>query len=218
MNYLSIRPEDGCTSSLLAYICSRLTGCSYNEHLRLKERYLEFSVPALKKAIAAAYGHSTSDIISFFKFSEGGFNRLFQATFNDGKQIIARIPYPSTGPEHYAVASEVATMDYLRLHGITTPEVYCWCSTRANPVGAEYIIMEKLDGTPLGDVWFMLTPKEQHRIMKQIVKWETRLMSLKFPASGSIYYRKDVLSGEVVPLPDNSHKFCMGPVALQLVA
>ncbi|KAL5041130.1 hypothetical protein BDW71DRAFT_213297 [Aspergillus fruticulosus] len=185
----------------------------YNEHLRLTERYLEFDVPALKKAIAAAYGHSTSDIISFFKLSEGGFNRLFQATFNDGKQIIARIPYPSTGPEHYAVASEVATLNYLRLHGITTPKVYGWCSTRGNPVGAEYIIMEKLDGTPLGDVWFTMTPKDQHRIMKQIVEWEIRLMSLEFPASGSIYYRKDVLSGEVIPRPDNNHEFCIGPVA-----
>ncbi|KAL4981480.1 kinase-like domain-containing protein [Aspergillus falconensis] len=185
----------------------------YNEHLRLTERYLEFDVPALKKAITAAYGHSTSDIISFFKLSEGGFNRLFQATFNDGKQIIARIPYPSTGPEHYAVASEVTTLNYLRLHGITTPKVYGWCSTRGNPVGAEYIIMEKLDGTPLGDVWFTMTPKDQHRIMKQIVEWEIRLMSLEFPASGSIYYRKDVLSGEVIPLPDNNHEFCIGPVA-----
>ncbi|KAG5299722.1 phosphotransferase enzyme family protein [Histoplasma capsulatum G186AR] len=105
----------------------------YNEHLRLTERYLEFDIPALQKAIAAASGHSTSDIISFFKLAEGGFNRLFQVTFNDGNRVIARIPYPSTGPEHYGVASEVATLDYLRLHGITTPKVYAWCSTRENP-------------------------------------------------------------------------------------
>ncbi|KAL2872636.1 phosphotransferase family protein [Aspergillus lucknowensis] len=186
---------------------------NYNEHLQLTERYLEFDVPALKKAIAAASGHFTSDIISFFKLSEGGFNRLFQATFNDGKHIIARIPYPSTGPEHYAVASEVATLDYVRLHGFTTPNVYAWCSTRANPVGAEYIIMEKLDSLPLGDVWFIMTPKDQHRIMKQIVEWETRLMSLEFPASGSIYYRKGVLSGEGIPLLKGGHEFCTGPIA-----
>ncbi|EER42917.1 phosphotransferase enzyme family protein [Histoplasma capsulatum H143] len=186
----------------------------YHEHLRLTERYLEFDIPALHKAIAAASGHSTSDIISFFKLEEGGFNRLFQVTFNDGNHVIARIPYPSTGPEHYGVASEVATLDYLRLHGITTPKVYAWCSTRENPVGSEYIIMEKLDGSPLGDVWFTMTPKEQHGIMNQIVEWETRLMSLNFPASGSIYYRNDILSEEGIPLPDCSdHEFCIGPIA-----
>lgn len=214
MSYLDTHPEDGCTSSLLFSIRSRLIIYSYNEHLRLTERYLEFDVPALQNAIAAASSRPSSDIVSFIKLSEGGFNRVFQATFSDGKQVIARMPYPSTGPEHYTVASEVATLDYLRLHGITTPKVYSWCSTRTNPVGAEYIIMEKLDGTPLGEIWYTMSPKDQLRIMKQIVEWEARFMSLKFPASGSLYYRKDVLSGESIPLSDHGDRgFCIGPIA-----
>ncbi|KAJ0422842.1 kinase-like domain-containing protein [Aspergillus carlsbadensis] len=167
------------TDELFKYTSGRWI---YNEPLRLAERYLEFNVPALQQAIATATGHSTSDIASFFKMSEGGFNRLFQATFSDGKNVIARIPYSSTRPEHYAVASEAATLDYLRLHGIPTPKVYGWCSTRANPVGAEYIIMERLDGAPLGDV--------------------------------CIYYQKDVLSGDGIPLPDlGDREFCIGPIA-----
>ncbi|KAM5436338.1 hypothetical protein MferCBS31731_006031 [Microsporum ferrugineum] len=186
----------------------------YNERLRLTERYLEFDILALQKVVAAASSRCTSDIVSFVKLSEGGFNRLFQVTFSDGKHAIARIPYPSTGPQHYGVASEVATLDYLRLHGITTPKVYAWCSTQANPVGVEYIIMEKLGGIPLSDVWYTMTPKDQYKIMKQVVEWETRLMSLKFPASGSIYYQRDILSGEGIPLPDHSERqFCIGPIA-----
>ncbi|KAL2851851.1 kinase-like domain-containing protein [Aspergillus pseudodeflectus] len=121
-------------------------------HIWLAERYLQFSLPALQKVIATATGRSASDMVSFSKLSEAGFNRLFQATFSDGKNVIARLLYPSTGPNHYAVAREVAALDYLRLHGFTTPKVYGWCSTRGNPVGAEYIIMEKLDGAPLGDM------------------------------------------------------------------
>ncbi|RHZ55477.1 hypothetical protein CDV55_103246 [Aspergillus turcosus] len=186
---------------------------SYNEHLRLAERYLQFDIPALMKVVAAASSHRTSDIVSFYKMAEGGFNRLFQATFTDGRHVIARLPYPSTAPEHYTVASEVATLDYLRLHGIPTPEVYAWCSTKANPVGAEYIIMEKLNGTPLGDTWYAMTPKEQHKIMKQIVEWEARLMSLEFPACGSLYYQKDLPTERKVSLPKNKGEFCIGPVA-----
>lgn len=102
---------------------SGLTDYSYNEHLRLSERYLEFNVPALKNAIAAASDRASSEITSFSKLSEGGFNRVFQATFKDGKCVIARLPYPSTVPKHYPVASKAATLDYLRLHGIRTPEV-----------------------------------------------------------------------------------------------
>ncbi|KAF7125526.1 hypothetical protein CNMCM5793_001765 [Aspergillus hiratsukae] len=185
----------------------------YNEHFRLAERYLQFDIPALIKVIATASGHGTSDIVSFYKMTEGGFNRLFQATFTDGKHVIARLPYPSTAPEHYTVASEAATLEYLRLHRIPTPEVYAWCSTKANPVGAEYIIMEKLNGTPLGDIWYAMTPKEQHKIMKQIVQWEARLMSLEFPACGSLYYQKDLPTERKVPLPSHNGDFCIGPMA-----
>lgn len=193
---------------------AKLIDSSYNEHLRLSERYLKFDIAALENAIATASGRSTSDIATFCKLFEGGFNRVFQATFKDGKCTIARLPYPSTVPEHYTVASEVATLNYLRLHGIRTPEVYAWCSTKANPVGAEYIIMEKLGGTPLGDLWYSMTPKEQHKIMKQIVEWETRLMSLELPAYGSIYYRKDLQSEKNIPLSGpKDDEFCIGPIA-----
>ncbi|KAJ9314128.1 hypothetical protein DTO271D3_5605 [Paecilomyces variotii] len=135
MNCSDTHPEDGLPMNIL----------------RLSERDLKFDVVALKKAIAVACGDISSDIAIFSKLSEGGFNRVFQATFKDGRCVIARLPYPSTVPEHYTVASEVATLDYLRLHGIRTPEVYGWCSTKTNPVGSEYIIMEKLGSTPLGD-------------------------------------------------------------------
>ncbi|GLA41371.1 phosphotransferase enzyme [Aspergillus niger] len=185
-----------------------------NEHLRLSERFLEFDVLALQNIVSTASGHSVSELRSFTKLSEGGFNRVFEATFSNGKCVLVRLPYPSTAPEHYTVASEAATLDYLRLHGLHTPEVYAWCSTKANPVGAEYLVMEKLDGTPLGNRWFSLTPKDQYKIMTQIVEWETRLMSLKFPASGSLYYLKDIPSEKRTRLDDpNSMAFCIGPIA-----
>lgn len=192
----------------------KLMNYSYNEHLRLSERQLEFNVSALKSIIASSSGRATSDIVDFSKLSEGGFNRVFQARFKDGQCVIARLPYPSTTPEHYAVASEVATLDYLQLHGICTPKVYAWCSTKTNPVGSEYIVMEKLGGTPLGDIWYSMTPREQHSMMKKIVHWEAQLMSLSFPAYGSIYYCKDLTSEKKISLPgQKDFEFCIGPIS-----
>lgn len=192
----------------------RLISCSFNEHLRLSKRFLKFDVLALQNIISSASGHSISELESFTKLSEGGYNRVFEATFSDGKCVLARLPYPSTVPEHYTVASEAATMNYLRLHGFRIPEVYSWCSTKSNPTGAEFIIIQKLDGTPLGDRWFSMTPKEQYKIMTQIVEWETRLMLLKFPTSESLYYSKDLPSEKRAKLDDpNSMAFCIGPIA-----
>jgi hypothetical protein len=119
------------------HIRFKLIDFSYNAHLRLRERYLEFNIPALQQDIAAATSRSTSDIVSFSKLLEGGFNRLFQAIFRDGKNVIAKILYPLTVLEHYTVASEVAMLDYLWLHGIPTPKVYGCCLTRVSPASAK---------------------------------------------------------------------------------
>ncbi|KAI9375918.1 kinase-like domain-containing protein [Aspergillus egyptiacus] len=207
----SANPDRHHNDELFRYTSGRWI---YNENLRLSERHLVFDVSALKSIIASSSGRAPSDIVDFSKLSEGGFNRVFQARFKDGQCLIARLPYPSTTPEHYAIASEVATLDYLRLHGIRTPKVYAWCSTKTNPVGSEYIIMEKLGGLPLGDVWYTMTPREQHGMMKKIVHWEAQLMSLSFPAYGSIYYRKDLTSEKKISLPwQNDVEFCMGPIS-----
>ncbi|RAH53367.1 hypothetical protein BO85DRAFT_471958 [Aspergillus piperis CBS 112811] len=173
-----------------------------NEHLRLSERFPKFDVLALQNIVSSASGYSISELQSFSKLSEGGYNRVFEATFSDEKCVLARLPYPSTVPEHYTVASEAATMRYLRLHGFRIPEVYAWCSTKANLIGVEYIIMEKLDVTPLGHRWFSMTQKEQHKIMTQIVEWETRLMSLKFLPLGRTKLEEP-----------GSTAFCIGPIA-----
>jgi len=43
--------------------------------------------------------------------------------------LVARIPHPATAPKGFAVASEVATMDFLRFHGIPVPKVYAYSAT-----------------------------------------------------------------------------------------
>ncbi|RAK85510.1 hypothetical protein BO79DRAFT_231441 [Aspergillus costaricaensis CBS 115574] len=173
---------------------SRLARKSFPLHFRKMANASKLDVLALQNIISSASGHSISKLQSITKLTEGGYNRVFEATFSDGKSVLARLPYPSTVPEHYTVASETATLDYLRLHELRTPE--------------------KLDGTPLGDKWFSLTPQEQYKIMTQIVEWETRLMSLEFPASRSLYYSKDLPSEKRTKLDDpSSMAFCIGPIA-----
>lgn len=192
---------------------------SYNEQLRQRERYLPFSIPALKQVIADSLNYPSSDITSFTKLAEGGFNRIFQACFKDGRKAVARLPYPSTVPKQYAVANEVATLDFLRRKGFPVPRVYVSSSssTGSNPVGAEYIVMEKMEGIPLGDIWYSMTTKERYKVMKQIVELEKRLFELDLPASGSLYYRDELKPGEqVVAIPkqvDEERAFCIGPMA-----
>lgn len=61
-----------------------------------------------------------------------------------------------------------------------------------NPVGAEYLLLEKLEGEPLSGQWFSMDNKTRVKIMRQIIDLERRFMTILFPASGSLYYRRDL--------------------------
>ncbi|GFF42576.1 hypothetical protein IFM51744_05187, partial [Aspergillus udagawae] len=72
---------------------------------------------------------------------EGNCNRVLQATFNDGYEVIVRLPYRITVPKRLATASEATTLDLLRDNGVPVPKV----------LGTEYIMLEKLEGIPLSE-------------------------------------------------------------------
>ena len=76
------------------------------------------------------------------KLAEGGFNRTFLITIHGGFEMIVRIPYPVTVPKFYAIASEVATMRFLRSSGLPVPKVYDYSPSSDNAVKMEYIFME----------------------------------------------------------------------------
>lgn len=47
-----------------------------------------------------------------------------------------------TDSKHLIVASEVATMELLRLHGLPVPKIHSYLATPENSAGTEYIFMD----------------------------------------------------------------------------
>ncbi|KJA25351.1 hypothetical protein HYPSUDRAFT_64929 [Hypholoma sublateritium FD-334 SS-4] len=185
-----------------------------NNDLRLAERRREFDVDELCRLAAQSVGRSSRDINTFVKLAEGGFNRTFLITMHDGFEMVARIPYPVTGPKFYAIASEVATMRFLRFSGLPVPEVYDYSPSSDNAAKTEYIFMEFMRGAKLSDVWPELEEGDIVSVLRQLVQLESRLMSIPFPAGGSLYYTSDLekVAGRTgIPLSDE--RFCVGPDA-----
>ena len=168
-------------------------------------------------------------IVGFRKLGEGRYNRAFLVTLDTEFQLVARIPYPLMVPKAYVLASEVATMDFLRSKGLPIPKVYAYSVTSNNEAETEYILMEYVQGTDLSQIWFDLKEDEIISLMDQLAKIESTMMSISFPAGGSIYYARDLkeLSGnEGIPLEENEsipldeqiesislekERFCIGP-------
>lgn len=152
--------------------------------------------------------------MGFEKLAEGGFNRSFTITMRDGFQFVARIPYPVTEPKFLVVASEVATMDFLRSRGIPVPKIFGYSAVADNSASTEYIFMEFVQGKNLGDIWYTLSGQERRTILSNLVQLESRLFGIQFPASGSLYYCDDLPKIESrvnVPSPGSARSFCIGP-------
>ncbi|KAF8999017.1 protein kinase subdomain-containing protein PKL/CAK/Fmp29 [Hymenopellis radicata] len=182
----------------------------YNDALRHAERRRVFNVDGLCRLAAQSVGRSPDDIVNFAKLAEGGGNRIFLIAMRDGFQMVARIPYPIAVPKYHAVASEVATMAFLRSSGLPVPEIYGYSPVPDNAAETEFIFMESVPGTKLSKVW--AGEQEIIQILRQIVQLESKMMSISFPAGGSLYYAQDLekLGGRPgIPLEDE--RFCVGP-------
>lgn len=109
-------------------------------------------------------GGGESSPITAVERMEGGFNKAFLMKKANRKEIIAKIPCRNAGLPVLTTESEVAILEYgmllfvglssnsrgiliVRQHtSVAVPRVLSWNSDSLNPVGAEYIIIEKAAG------------------------------------------------------------------------
>lgn len=98
---------------------------------------------------------------------------------------------------------------------IPVPKVLAWSCDASNPVGAEYIIMEKACGVQLFKKWGDMSEKQQIRFMRDLTRLEGELAAIRFPANGSLYLRESIADDDTnIPLDsdmDPRELFCIGP-------
>lgn len=141
-------PQDRSRDPLYNYTSGRWI---WDEKSQLQKRYQAFNVERLKE-IAASCANANS-CASMTKLPEGSFNKVFRLTMDNGVQVVTRILNPYLPPK-LATSSEVATLDFLRNElNIPVPRVFAWSCEKDQPVGAEYIIMEKAPGQELSKAW-----------------------------------------------------------------
>ncbi|GAQ07502.1 hypothetical protein ALT_4823 [Aspergillus lentulus] len=192
----------------------------YNENIRLRERYVEFDPNVLLREAEKHIGPSHGRVQRLTKLAEGIFNRVFLLAFDDGFEAIAKVPYRIAGPKHYATASEAATLHYLHSKGIPVPKLYGYSSSESNPVGVEYIVVEKAPGVGLETKWPSMDKRDLHKLASSFVEIEKRFFDIPFGSIGSIYFKKDVppelqaaLYSASAENNRDSEMFCIGPTA-----
>lgn len=84
-----------------------------DEAYETSQRRVHFNVNELARIAANAVGARMCNSIS--KFPDGMYNKAMLLTMDNGAQVVAKVPNPNAGVPHFTTASEVATMDFVRL-------------------------------------------------------------------------------------------------------
>ena len=79
----------------------------------LRKREIRFDMNRLACVAADAVG--AGQCISVKKYPDGMFNKAFLMKMDNGREVVAKVPNPNAGIPHFTTASEVATMDFVRL-------------------------------------------------------------------------------------------------------
>ncbi|KAJ5950725.1 uncharacterized protein N7479_009138 [Penicillium vulpinum] len=138
----------------------------------------------------------------------GNQNCHAEITFDDNVKWLARFRLARTSsppPEvrDWKLRSEAATMTYLQRYTcIPTPKIFDWAceSNSGNPLGVDYILMEKLDGKSLD--WQAATPQQKEKVIQQLVDISLEIERHPFEAIGSLVST----AGEVINLQGLAHQ------------
>lgn len=189
-------------------------------------RHITFDFEALCRRVIELCPGAAS--VSRCKKKEGGFNRVFVFTTDNGRRLVARLPFPIAGPPKITTQSEVATIRYGKSiisrmalwltpasdavqakTSIPVPKILDWCDTASTSIGTEYIIMEHADGVPLQKMWPRMAGDQKIRCINAIYQAIKDVANVRFPAYGSLYHNDmDLNFTTKVPVDQD---FCIGP-------
>lgn len=76
-------------------------------------RYVKFDMNELVQIAASSI--ASRSCVAVRKLPGGQYSKAFLLTMDDGKRVVAKVPNPNAGRAHCTTASEVATMDFVRI-------------------------------------------------------------------------------------------------------
>ncbi|KAK7748221.1 hypothetical protein SLS62_008772 [Diatrype stigma] len=136
---------------------------------------------------------------------DGRYNKFYLVSFQ-GCHCVMKVTLPICPA--LKTESEVATLEWIhRNTALPVPKVKCYDSSRNNPVGFEWILMDRIEGGPLSECWDNIPDGSLERIVKQIAHYATAAFEKQFSSGGicNIYPpapdSDDPRPGELVWMP-----------------
>lgn len=120
--------------------------------------------------------------------TQGAFNKIYDVKINN-EVFIMRVSLPVD--PYYKTMSEVSTMDWIsHMTNIPVPRVITYQSSQKNPIGFEWIIMTKMPGRPLKELWHSLSFSMKKSLVGEFAAYSSCLFQNKLRGIGNIYRTK----------------------------
>ncbi|KAK2810754.1 hypothetical protein FQN49_008517 [Arthroderma sp. PD_2] len=128
--------------------------------------------------------------VSFF--SQGAFNRLYHVQCDQNAaqtSYLMRVSLPVD--PNFKTLSEVATLAWIQQHtSLPAPRVVAYDHSNANELGFEWILMEKMPGRPLANVWGSMAWAQKEKLAAKIAHYSAELFSRRLSRIGNPFFTK----------------------------
>ncbi|PUU75362.1 kinase-like domain-containing protein [Tuber borchii] len=176
------------------------------------------ATPNIATIEALSRQHLGADNLSVEFLAGGAFNKVYLITVPSNnilgpKFYVFRVTLPVE--PFYKTASEVATLRLLRqCTSLPVPEVFAYDCTTENELGFEWIIMEKIPGVPLEELWPLMSLEDKKIVVERLGQFSKELREkCKFNAIGSLYQRTELSEGDLkVTVATDYNDFVIGPI------
>ncbi|KAG5935673.1 hypothetical protein E4U60_003014 [Claviceps pazoutovae] len=115
---------------------------------------------------------------------------------DNGKEVVAKIPNLNAPRPPFTIASEVATMNFMCLKSMTGVQELRRLRWVLN--SAEFILMEKVNGVELQQVWPRMEVEDRREVVKAVTTYQKSWAFVTFDKYGSLYFTED-FNGKNVP-------------------
>lgn len=117
--------------------------------------------------------------------ASGAFNKVYDVSFK-GKSYLMRVTLPVD--PFYKTMSEVATILHVQQNSsVPVPRIVAFDASRDNPIGFEWIRMEKLPGKEVEVVWHTLSWETKEELVCKTAEYVAQLLKITTTRIGSIY-------------------------------
>ena len=144
---------------------------------------------ALKYLASALPDTRNLNQIEVQAFAQGGFNKLYSISYSGHpKKYLLRVALFIV--TYCKIESEAAVLSYLKEKtSIPVARVIAWDSSVATDLGFEWILLEKIEGIDLYDIWRKITWESKLQIVAALAPIMGQLRDHKFDRIGSLYFK-----------------------------